>query len=387
LGILRGMARALVLGGGMVGSAMAADLAADSTLEVTVADMRADVLERLAAGLGVATVAADLSDASTVTRLAGEHDVVLGALASRLGLQTLRAVIEARKPYADISFMAEDATELSALARDRGVTAVVDCGVAPGMSNMAAGHAAARLDPCDRIEIYVGGLPAVRRWPFEYKAPFAPADVLEEYTRPARVVEHGSIIVKEALTEVELLDFPGVGTLEAFNTDGLRSLVHTLDVPNMVEKTMRYPGHTEIMRVLRHTGFFSKTPIEVAGQQVVPLELTSALLFPKWAFEDGEADITVMRVIATGQEQGQPTRLVWDLFDRYDPSTNTRSMSRTTGYPCTIMARLLLEKRFDRPGVHPPEVLGKDPGVLEYFVEHLRQRGVCYNFRVEHADG
>jgi lysine 6-dehydrogenase len=377
------MARALVLGGGMVGSAMAADLAADPAFEVTVADVRADVLEQLAARLDVATVCADLSDPATVSRLAGEHDVVLGALASRLGLSALRAVIEAGKPYADISFMAEDATQLSSLARDRGVTAIVDCGVAPGMSNMTAGYAASRLDACERIEIYVGGLPVVRRWPFQYKAPFAPADVLEEYTRPARVVEHGVEVVKEALSEVELLDFPGVGTLEAFNTDGLRSLVHTLDVPHMLEKTMRYPGHAEIMRVLRHAGFFSSEAIEVRGQRVIPLEVTSALLFPKWAFDEREADVTIMRVTAVGHENGRRTRLVWDLLDRYDPGTDTRSMSRTTGFPCTIMARLLVEKRFERPGVHPPEVVGQQPGLLEHFLEQLRARGVHYDMRVE----
>lgn len=370
----------------MVGSAMASDLAADTDFEVTVADVRADVLEELAGRLGVATTRADLSDPATVTRLSGEHDVVLGALASRLGLRALRAVIEAGKPYADISFMAEDATELSALARERGVTAVVDCGVAPGMSNMTAGYAAARLDPCERIEIYVGGLPVLRRWPFQYKAPFAPADVLEEYTRPARVVEHGAEVIKEALSEVELLDFPGVGTLEAFNTDGLRSLVHTLDVPHMLEKTMRYPGHAELMRVLRHAGFFSSDPIDVGGQRVVPLEVTSALLFPKWAFDDREADVTIMRVTATGTERGRPTRLVWDLLDRYDPKSNTRSMSRTTGFPCTIMARLLVEKRFERPGVHPPEVVGQESGLLEHFLEQLRARGVDYEMRVEHPD-
>jgi lysine 6-dehydrogenase len=382
--MVRGMARALVLGGGMVGSAMAADLAADPAFEVTVADVRPDSLERLAASIDVQTIPADLSEPKTVSRLAADHDVVLGALASRLGLNTLRAVIEAGKPYADISFMAEDPLQLSELARERGVTAVVDCGVAPGMSNMTAGHAASRLDPCERIEIYVGGLPIVRRWPFQYKAPFAPADVLEEYTRPARVVEHGTVVVKEALSEVELLDFPGVGTLEAFNTDGLRSLVHTLDVPHMLEKTMRYPGHAEIMRVLRHVGFFSTEPVDVGGRPVVPLEVTSALLFPKWAFDDREEDVTVMRVTAVGKERGRRTRLVWDLLDRYDPGTNTRSMSRTTGFPCTIMARLLVQKRFDRPGVHPPEVVGREPGLLEHFLDELRRRGVHYDMRVEH---
>jgi saccharopine dehydrogenase-like NADP-dependent oxidoreductase len=342
-------------------------------------------------------VRADLSDAAAVTRLASGADVVVGALASVLGLATLRAVIAARRPYVDISFMADDPLALDGLAREHGVTAVVDCGVAPGMSNLLCGHAVARLSPCERLEIYVGGLPVVRRWPYEYKAPFAPHDVLEEYTRPARLVEDGRIVVREALSEPEYLEFEGVGTLEAFNTDGLRSLAYTLKVPWMKEKTMRYPGHIALMRVLRETGFFSKDPVAVRAAdgetsgagggtvRVRPLDVTAALLFPKWTFDAREADLTVMRVTAEGREGGRRVRLQWDLFDRYDPETDTRSMSRTTGYPATVVARWLLEKRFVRPGVHPPETLGADAGLVTDMLKELAARGVLYRETVHPA--
>ncbi len=378
--------KALVLGGGMVGSAMALDLAADRRFQVTVADRSEETLARLAAR-GLRTSRADCSAAAAVTRLAQDADIVLGALSSVLGLSTLRTVIEAGKPYVDISFMADDPLQLDGLARERGVTAVVDMGVAPGMSNLLCGHAAARLQPCESLEIYVGGLPVERRRPFEYKAPFAPHDVLEEYTRPSRVVERGEVVVKEALSEPEYLDFPGVGTLEAFNTDGLRSLASTLRVPWMKEKTMRYPGHIALMRVLRETGFFSKEPLAVRGPggsaQVRPLDVTAALMFPKWTFDEGEEDLTVMRVSATGVEGGRRVRLVWDLFDRYDRETRTRSMSRTTGYPATIVARWLAEGRFRRPGVHPPEALGADAALVDLMLKELAARGVRYEARVE----
>ncbi len=381
--------RTLVLGSGMVGSAMAADLAADARFAVTVADRSAPALERLQQRLGgpqgggVRTVRADLADPAAVTRLAAEHDLVLGALSSVIGLQTLRAVLEAGRPYVDISFMAEDALQLSGLAAERGVTAVVDCGVAPGMSNMMCGYAAARLSPCESLSIYVGGLPAERRWPFEYKAGFAPHDVIEEYVRPSRIVEGGETVVREALSEPELLDFPGIGTLEAFNTDGLRSLATTLSVPTMKEKTMRYPGHIALMRVLREMGLFRKEPIEVPAAgggtvRVRPLDVTAALMFPQWTYADGEADLTVMRVTAEGRRDGRRTRLQWDLLDRHDPETDTRSMSRTTAYPATIMARFLVEGRFARPGVHPPEAVGREPGLLDAMLEALAARGVQF---------
>jgi saccharopine dehydrogenase-like NADP-dependent oxidoreductase len=378
------MTRAIVLGAGMVGSLMAKDLAADPGFEVTAADVRADALARFVPSDRVRTVQAELGDPAAVRRAVEGFDIVLGALSSRLGLQTLRAVIEAGKTYCDISFMADDPMALSDLARERGVTAVVDCGVSPGVSNVAIGRAVSELDVTERITILVGGLPVVRRWPYEYKAPFAPHDVIEEYTRPARIVERGRVVVREALSEPELVDFAGVGTLEAFNTDGLRSLIASFpDVPEMLEKTLRYPGHIALMRVLRDTGYFSQEPVVVDGARVRPLDVTAALLFPKWSFDEGEEDLTVCRVAVEGKKDGKPRRYRWELHDTYDAKSRTRSMSRCTGFPATIMARMLADGRFVKPGVHAPEVCGAEPGILETMLRELAARGVVYRAFVD----
>ena len=368
--------KVVVLGAGMVGAAMARDLADDSGLRVDVADVRAEAIEAVAAQAPVGRVRADLGRPEAVRRLVAGYDLVVGALPSVIGLQTLRAVIEAGRDCVDISFTPENAMDLDGLARERGVTAVFDCGVAPGLSNMMCGSAAARLDPCERVEIYVGGLPAARHWPFDYKAGFAPWDVLEEYTRPARIVENGQVVVKEALSEPELLDFPGVGTLEAFNTDGLRSLATTLGAPFMKEKTLRWPGHAELMRAFRDTGFFSLEPIDVKGQRVRPRDLTAALLFPRWTFAEGEADLTVMRVRVEGRAGHARVAHQWDLVDRFHEATGVRSMSRTTGYVATSVARLILAGAFRRPGVHPPETLGATPGLLDRVLADVAARGV-----------
>lgn len=383
------MPKVTVLGAGMVGSVMAADLASDQGLDVTIADVREENLAKAAAREPrLRTVRADLSDVAAVKKLIAGADLVCGALASRIGFQTLRAVIESKKNYADISFFAENALELDGLARANGVTAVVDCGVAPGMSNMTAGYAASYFDRCDFIGIYVGGLPRERRWPFQYKAGFSPADVLEEYTRPSRIIEGGKLVVREALSEPELMDFAGVGTLEAFNTDGLRSLAYTLKVPRMVEKTMRYPGHIELMRVLRHLGLFSQEAVEVPGAdggrvRVRPLDVISTLMFPQWTYAPGEEDLTIMRVIAEGEKGGRRERLTWDLSDAYDAKTGATSMSRTTAFPCTIMARKILSGAYRRPGVVPPEFIGQAPGMLASVLAELENRGIRYAFRAE----
>ncbi len=377
------MTRAVVLGAGMVGSVMAADLASDPAFTVTVADFNPDNLDHVArrCGAKATTIQADLSDAATLRRIIADADIVLGALSSRIAFSALKTILESGKHFCDISFMAEDPLELDSLAKKHHVTAVVDCGVAPGMSHLLAGYAAANLSPCDNIEIYVGGLPRERRWPFEYKAAFSPADVIEEYTRPSRLVEHGKVVVREALSGPELMNFPGAGTLEAFNTDGLRSLVKTLKVPFMKEKTLRYPGHIELMRVLRETGFFSEEPVRVGGVDVRPRDLTAKLMFPKWTYEPGEEDLTVMRVLGDGIKDGARQRMVWDLFDLYHRASQSTSMARTTAFPCVIVARMIASGILSKPGVSTPELLATQRGLVDHVLAEHVKRGVAYQFR------
>jgi len=283
----------------------------------------------------------------------------------------------------DIAFFPEDPFQLDEPAKEKGVTVVVDCGVAPGMSNILIGHVDSILDKTEKVLIYVGGLPEIREWPYEYKAPFSPIDVIEEYIRPARYVENGKLVVRPALSEPELIDFPGVGTLEVFNTDGLRSLAKTMDAPNMKEKTMRYPGHIEKMRILRETGFFSQDEIDVKGTMVRPIDLTSKLLFPKWEYSKGEADITVMQVTVEGVKSGQKLRYKYDLIDRYDAATETLSMARTTGYTATMAVRMLAKGMYSRKGLSVPEYIGKDSECVEFLLNGLRDRGVVYKETIE----
>lgn len=381
--------RVLVLGAGMVGKVIAADLADEPGFRVTVADVNPDALgaARSHARASVETVAADLSNPDTVTRLAAEADLVVGALASAIGHGAMRAVLDAGRPLSDISFIPTDARELDTLARERGATAVFDMGVAPGMSNLLAAHAARELDRCDRIRIYVGGIPAEPRGPFRYKAPFAPADVLEEYTRPARQVEEGRVVVHEALSGVERLDLPEVGTLEAFHTDGLRSLADSGLAPSMTEKTLRWPGHADLMLAFRAAGLFSTEPVEVDGVEVVPRSLTSRLLFPLWSLDEGEEDLTVMRIVAEGERAGRACRIAWELLDRTDSVRGESSMARTTGFPCALVARMLADGRLEEPGVLAPERLAERPALVGEILEGLEERGVRFRRTEEAGEG
>lgn len=370
------MTHVVVLGAGRVGGAMALDLASD--FKVTVADRSEPALARMR-GAGLAVRVADLAAPEAVKAAVADADLVVGAVPGFMGFATAKAVLEAGRPLVDISFFDEDCFELDALARAQNLTAIVDCGVAPGCGNLILGDTARQWDRIDAFECLVGGLPVVRTWPYEYKAGFSPIDVIEEYTRPARYVKKGRTVTMPALSEPELLDFEGLGTLESFNTDGLRSLIQSFpQVPDMKEKTLRYPGHIEKMRMLRESGFFGKKKISVAGQEVIPLDLTTALLFPLWQMHEGDEDFTVMRVTVEGEKGGRRMRTVLNLLDRYDRATGTTSMARTTGYTCTAAVRLLAKGGFTRKGINPPERVGQEPGAWDFIRAELAKRNVKF---------
>lgn len=369
----------LVLGAGTVGEAVAWDLThTPPTASVTVADRDPDALARLARRLPVQTVTFDAAQPDTVRALASHHDVVVGALPSRLGFGVMRALCEAGARCCDVSFIPEDAATLDAVARRHGATVVHDCGVAPGLSHVLVGAAVAQLVRVDSVRIDVGGLPETPGPPFYYKAPFAPADVIEEYTRPARVVRDGRAQVVEALSGVETVQVDGIGALDSFLTDGLRSLVTTIAAGAMEERTLRHPGHLALMVALRDAGFFATSAMDVDGMPVSPREMTSRLIFPHWTYDEGERDVTVLRVEVTGIDRsGTPATRRWLLVDRPDAERTGRlsSMARTTAFPAAIVARWLGEGVLREPGAHPPESLGMH-GLAAPMLDALAQRGV-----------
>ncbi|MGA9856060.1 MAG: saccharopine dehydrogenase C-terminal domain-containing protein [Gammaproteobacteria bacterium] len=369
-----------VLGAGMVGGVIAQDLA--QQYEVTSADISDTALGRLAK-CGIKTRRLDIGDAQALAAYVQPFALVVCAVPGFMGYRTLKTLLEAGKQVVDISFFPEDALELGALAKHKGVTALVDMGVAPGMDNLILGHHDACMQ-VSRFECLVGGLPQHPKPPFFYKAPFSPIDVIEEYTRPARLQRGGKLVILPALTERELREFEGVGTLEAFNTDGLRSLLKTMaHIPEMSEKTLRYPGHVALIEALQLAGFFATGAVEIKGARVRPLDLSAQLLLQQWKLEPGEPELTVMRVTVEGQEQGESVRHVWDLLDQYDPETGFSSMARTTGFTCAAAAVLLLEDKYREPGIHPPEHVGRHEDCFIYIREYLGARHVDYRHRTQ----
>ena len=347
---------------------------------VTLTDLSNDVLDNARQKCkGLTTQQLDVNNKMELQGIIKQHDLVINAVPGFLGFETLKNIIEAGMDVIDIAFFPENSLELDALAKEKNVTAIVDCGVAPGMDNVILGYYNEKMKLTD-FECLVGGLPKIKKWPFFYKAPFSPIDVIEEYTRPARYVENGEKIVREPLTDCEYVDFDKVGTLEAFNSDGLRSIIYTMPhIPNMKEKTLRYPGHVEYIRVLKESGFFAAEKIEVNGDMISPIDFTSKILFNEWKLGETEEEITVMRVTLKGENaNGQIEEVVYNLYDEYSAETKTSSMARTTGYTATAAANLFVDGLFNEKGVFPPELVGKHEACFNYFLAYLEERNIHY---------
>lgn len=350
----------VVLGAGRVGKVIAADLSKE--FDVTSADVSQTSLDLLASQSGVKTRVTDLGNSEAVRNAVADADLVVCAVPGFMGFATLKTVIESGRDVVDISFFAEDAFELDELARKHNVTALVDCGVAPGTPDYLAGLHVGQMQIED-FEFMIGGLHFGRSGPNDYLPTFSPSDVWEEYTRPARYVKGWKLITMPPLSEPEIVEFRIGGhelTLEAFNTDGLRTLIRTMKgrIPNMKEKTLRYPGHIAYIRELQET-----------GKEWIP---------DTWKPGDDADEFTIMRINFRGVEGGKRKRIAYTMFVTYDETRRSSSMSRATGYSCTGVARCVLDGSYKRAGISAPSDIGETPGCAERIFAHLRARGILF---------
>jgi len=361
-----------VLGAGKVGRTIAIELAKTHTVHsIDNSTAHLQILQNKNPAIQCSQ--ADLLNSSIpFQHWVSDADIVISAVPGFMGFEVLRNIILSEKSVVDISFFPESIESLNQLAKEKGVMAVMDCGVAPGMSNLILGQYANKME-VQEFCFYVGGLPIRRDPPFEYKAPFSAIDVIEEYTRPARLRRQGKNIVMPALSENELIHFDEIGDLEGFNTDGLRSLLDSFPtIPEMSEKTLRYPGHAQLIETLKAIGFFKKEH----------LAATASVLIDCWKQEESDKDLTAMRVILRGKKEQQNITIEYALLDYYDDVAKLSSMSRTTGYTCCAMAEWMLKGKTKLAGVFPPEMIGKDDELFEFVLQYLRERNVNWKKKV-----
>jgi lysine 6-dehydrogenase len=369
----------VVLGSGNIGSVVAKDIAKSLTsAEITIADADRNRAQTTASRLNLKNIGWIQVDAANHLELASElksFDVAVGALPGNLGFQVCEAAIAAKVDLVDVSYMPQDVMLLNESALKAGVSVIPDCGMSPGLCSMFVGRGISRLDETETAYMLNGGLP---EWPFPplgYVITWSVKDLVDMYRRKVTIVKDGEVVQVEALTGLEELDFPGIGKLEAFYTDGLRTLLHTVKVRDMWEKTLRYPGHAEKIKLLRDLGFLDQETVEVSGMKVDPSEVT-ARLFEKKLRKPEIPDIVVILVKVTGLKGRKHVEYVYRVTDRCDARRNITSMARTTAYTTSIVTQLLAKKAISETGVIPPEELGMNKGVFETLIREMKRRGV-----------
>lgn len=369
--------RILTIGCGYVGSVLAGHLADRlQSAEIVISDRNKEIIEKVASDINkdnVRSLRLNFSDYHKLVNTIKNFDITIGLTPGRLGYQTVKAAIEACVNIVDLSFMPEDPVRLHDEAKSAEATVIPDCGVAPGLSNILVGRAVSMLDRVEDVYILVGGLPQKRVAPLDYKITWCVEDLIEEYVRKARIVKDGKTIEVEALEGLEKIDFPGVGKLEAFYTDGIRTLHHTVKgVENLWEKTMRYSGHAEKIRLLKELGLFDEEPILLG---ISPRSLTAKLLEQKLGMPEVR-DLLAMKIEVNGVRKGSGTRYNYYLLDYYNVNKKVTAMGRTTAYTASAVVQLLAKGDIKEKGVVPPEKLGMNKKIFNEIIAKLGRDGI-----------
>ena len=306
-----------------------------------------------------------------------EHtDLMINCVPGFMGFETSKKILK-EKTCVDISFMPENCYELENIAKKAKTALYPDAGVAPGLSNIIVGNLSCNYD-IDEIKIMVGGLPKEKNPPWNYKAPFSPIDVIEEYTRPARIKENGQNKTVDPLTGKIDFEVEGIGKLEAFLTDGLRTLLDselTINIPTLLEYTIRYPGHSEMITELIHKGKLDDTNVSDNGKEITQKEITTKKLFKEWKLAENDKEFTLL-IIAAKTVDGKEISCV--VYDEWQEGWS--SMSRTTGLTACAITSLILDKKLDKTGVIAPEELGSNQDYFEYIIKYLTEKDISINF-------
>lgn len=359
-----------MLGGGIVGEGIS--YALKDEYEVTVADYHSDKLDRLKKELGVEVQKIDALK-EPLAPLMKKFDVVSGSLPGRLGIKVVEEACKAGVNLIDNSFIEDDYYKLEKSVKDSGITVVPDSGVAPGLSNAIVGRVASQYDYLESVDIKVGGLPERNIPPIGYKVEFSPMDTLDEYTRKVKVIKNWQITEIEPGEGLDFFFVNNLGSMEAFYTNGLRSLLKNVKARNMVEKTIRYRGHLEKINFLKSVGLLDESAVDVNGNGVVPKELLASLFWKNFSFPEVN-DVLYMEIRMTPPNSKE--EIVYTLFDKQDPRTGFSAMTRTTGFTNASITRLMLEGKIREKGIVPPEVVSRDENNFKEITDFLAKMGI-----------
>jgi lysine 6-dehydrogenase len=380
--------RMLVLGAGLQGSACAYDLLQNPDVkEVRLADLKVDHLAPFLSkysGKRLVPTHVDVRDADAVRALMRESDAVMSAIPYYFNLELATLAAEVGVHFCDLGGNTEivfKQKELDAKAKAKDVTIIPDCGLAPGMVNILAQYGIDRLDEVSAVRIFVGGLPQKPEPPLNYQIVYSLEGVLDYYTTLSWVVRNGKPTQVKALSERVPVQFPKpVGELEAFHTaGGLSTMAWRYEgkIPTMEYKTLRYPGHAQLMEAVREMGLLELDPVDVKGMKVIPRDAFIATVGPKLTKPEGK-DLVALRVTVEGKKGGKTQLISFELVDRYDEKHGISAMMRTTGYSLSITGQMQARREVGPAGVHTPDECMPP----KKYIEELGKRGIEFKERV-----
>jgi len=395
--------RLLVIGSGMMGSAAAFDMACQSQVEsVSLADSDLKRAREVAARINkiigdkkVHAVALDAASERAAAKLMRSHDAALSAVPYRLNLGLAKAAIEARCHLADLggnNTVVRQELALASKAEKRGVALAPDCGLSPGMASILGGELVRRLGGrADALKLYVGGLPEKPMPPFHYQLVFSVEGLINEYVEPARILRKGKLVTVDPLTEPEEFHMPGFAPLIAFQTSGGTStLPESFEgkVGECFEKTLRYPGHYDLLCELKALGLFSSDKMRVNGAEITPRAVMLKIFEGKFAGKG--PDVCLMRLEAHESIRSPGVRgllggrlkgrvATFTMVDHYDPKTDMSAMMRTTAFPASIVVQMLASGGISKRG----GVLQERDVPADLFLDEMSKRGIQIQYSVE----
>jgi len=363
-----------VIGTGMVGRLIAVELS--KKYQIYAIDNNINNLNKLTKHNNkIITKKVDIRNEDFLKYLE-DTELIINCVPGFMGFETSKKILE-KKTCVDISFMPEDCKGLKNIADEAKTALYPDAGVAPGLSNMIVGNLTSKNN-LKEIKIMVGGLPIEKNPPWNYKAPFSPIDVIEEYTRPARIKINGDIKTVEALTGLIDFEFEDVGKLEAFLTDGLRTLLTTeltKDIPTLLEYTIRYPGHSEMVSKLIEDGKLDDTLESHNGKTTSQKEITTKKLFKEWKLTENDKEFTLLIITAKTIKDEDISCIVYDEW-----RDGWSSMSRTTGLTACAIANLIIDRNLKETGIITLEELGTNQDYFDYITNYLDKKEISINF-------
>jgi len=369
-----------VIGAGLMGRAAVYDFSRnDNVSKIGVFDIDEQLAKDIAEKYGASKAVSgklDAGDVEAVRDILNDYDAAVSCVTYKYNPGLTRAAIDAHCHLVDLggnNDVVRTQLEMNDEAAAAGVVIIPDCGLAPGMVSIMAMDGYQKLTKVDSIKIRVGGLPQSARPPLNYQMVFSAEGLINEYWEPCVILDGGKKKTVNPMTEIELLDFDGVGKLEAFYTSGGTStLPDTFEnkVNFLDYKTIRYPGHCQVFKPMLEIGLASRQPITVGDQQVEPRALLKAVLDKNLSF--GGLDMVLVRVVLEGELDGENKTIVYEIIDRQDTHTGLTAMMRTTAFPAAIIASMAAGGQVDKKGCFPQELAVKS----SLFLPELKKRGI-----------